>query len=284
MRTVPTVAPPRVTSGKALRMSRICDPLTGRTLIVPMDHSVTVGPLGSSDHADTTVRTLADAGTNAVVLHRGRARHVASSHFARMGLIVHLSAGTNLSLDTDAKVLVSGVEDALRLGADAVSIHVNIGSDTERRQLADFAAVSRECEVQGIPLLAMMYARGPRRPNRPATAGEIAHLAAIATDLGADIVKLDYTGHTETMRTVVESCPIPICVAGGDRTPTDDAVLALAGQILDSGVAGLSFGRNVFAAENPFAVASALSDMVHGLRPSSHTREHLDLDPRLETA
>ncbi|MBF4481479.1 2-amino-3,7-dideoxy-D-threo-hept-6-ulosonate synthase [Rhodococcus rhodochrous J3] len=282
MRTVSTLACKRVASGKSLRMSRICDPVTGRTLIVPMDHSVTVGPLGHADHADTTVCTLAEAGANAVVLHRGRARHVDPVHFARMALIVHLSAGTNLSLDIDAKVLVSGVDDALRLGADAVSIHVNIGSVTERRQLADFAAVSRECDTLGMPLLAMMYARGPQRSGRP-TSQEIAHLAAIATDLGADMVKLDYTGATETMRTVVDSCPIPICVAGGDRAATDDAVLDLAGEILDAGVAGLSFGRNVFGASNPLVVATALSAMVHGMRPT-RTNEHLGLDARLETA
>ncbi|UYP19949.1 2-amino-3,7-dideoxy-D-threo-hept-6-ulosonate synthase [Rhodococcus sp. Z13] len=283
MRTLSTLAPKRVAGGKSLRMSRICDPATGRTFIVPMDHSVTIGPLGAADHADTTVGILANAGANAVVLHRGRARHVDPTHFARMALIVHLSAGTELSLDTDAKILVSGVEDALRLGADAVSVHVNIGSETERRQLEDFAAVSRECETLGVPLLAMMYARGPRRSDRP-TAAEIAHLGAIATDLGADIVKLDYTGATESMRAVVDSCPIPVCVAGGDRTPTDQAVLDLAGEILDAGVAGLSFGRNVFGAENPFAVASALSAMVHGIRTPTRAADHLDLEPRLETA
>ncbi|MGW0172652.1 2-amino-3,7-dideoxy-D-threo-hept-6-ulosonate synthase [Rhodococcus sp. NPDC003322] len=256
-------------SGKGIRLSRITDHTTSRTLIVPMDHSVTIGPLGHADHADTTVRTLAEAGANAVVLHRGRAKLVDPSCFARMGLIVHLSAGTTRSMDLHAKVLVSSVEDALRVGADAVSVHVNIGSPTEREQLADFGAVSRECELLGIPLLAMMYARGPLRADVPPDARELAHLAAIATDLGADLVKLDYCGDPDAMRRVVESCPIPICVAGGPSSGgSDDQAIALGAEILDSGVAGLSFGRNVFEARDPYAVTSALARLIHSPAPA----------------
>lgn len=254
-------------SGKGLRLSRISDHTTGRTLIVPMDHSVTVGPLGAADHAATTVRTLADAGVDAVVLHRGRLRHVDPASFARMGLIVHLSAGTTRSMDTNAKVLVSTVEDALRIGADAVSVHVNIGSPTERDQLSDLGAVSRECDVLGLPLLAMMYARGPLRADVPPDARELAHLAAIATDLGADLVKLDYCGDPREMRRVVESCPIPVCVAGGPSAGDEQSVV-LGAEILTSGVAGLSFGRTVFEADDPFAVASALARLVHSPAPA----------------
>ncbi|EME20395.1 2-amino-3,7-dideoxy-D-threo-hept-6-ulosonate synthase [Rhodococcus triatomae] len=269
MLSFPTTTRARVSSGKSLRLSRISDHATGRTFIVPMDHSVTVGPLGDADHAEVTVRTLADAGADAVILHRGRARHVDPAAFASMGLIVHLSAGTTRSMDTNAKVLVTGVEDALRIGADAVSIHVNIGSPTERDQLADFGAVSRECEQLGMPLLAMMYARGPLRADLPSDARELAHLAAIATDLGADVVKLDYCGDPAEMRRVVESCPIPICVAGGPSADAgDDRAVALGAEILGSGVAGLSFGRNVFEARDPFAVASALARLVHSPAPA----------------
>lgn len=261
----------RVMSGKGLRLSRISDHTTGRTLIVPMDHSVTVGALGGADHAERTVRTLADAGVDAVVLHRGRVRHVDPATFARMGLIVHLSAGTTRSMDLNAKVLVSTVDDALRVGADAVSVHVNIGSPTEREQLADLGAVSRECELLGIPLMAMMYARGPLRADVPSDARELAHLASIATDLGADLVKLDYCGDPAEMRRVVESCPIPICVAGGPSSADgngDEQAIALGSEILASGVAGLSFGRNVFEADDPYTVASTLARLVHSPAPA----------------
>ncbi|HEY9311196.1 2-amino-3,7-dideoxy-D-threo-hept-6-ulosonate synthase [Williamsia sp.] len=250
--------------GKSLRLSRISNIATGHALIVPMDHSVTIGPLGSVDRVASVLQSVARAGADAVVLHRGRAAQVEPGTFARMGLIVHLSAGTNRSLDADAKVMVGGVEDALRVGADAVSVHVNVGSTTEHRQLEDFWAVSRECEILGVPLLAMMYARGPLRPEGPETADEVAHLASIATDLGADLVKVNYTGDPDSMRTVVETCPVPIYVAGGSREGGDDVAVALGVEIMTSGVAGLSFGRNIFAATNPYAVTAKLSQAVHG--------------------
>ncbi|TXG92874.1 transaldolase [Rhodococcus rhodnii] len=253
----------RHSTGKRIRFSRITDPVTGHMFIVPMDHSVTLGPLGPASHTASFVRLLADAGAGAVVLHRGRVRHVDPAVFASLGLVVHLSAGTELSLDRDAKVLVSGVDDAMRLGADAVSVHVNVGSDTEARQLADFAAVSRECETVGMPLLAMMYARGRERPA-PTPSGDIAHLASIATDLGADIVKVDYPGSPEALAAVAATCPIPLCVAGGGRLAADDDVVDFARTLLASGAGGLCFGRNVFEAADPLAVATGLARLVRG--------------------
>lgn len=256
-----TLRRPNMSGGKALRLSRIADPRTMRSQIIPMDHSVTVGPLGPVDHTERLVSLLAGSGVDAVVLHRGRIAHLDCTAFTSMGLIVHLSAGTSMSLDTDAKILVGGVEAALRSGADAVSVHVNVGSTTEGQQIEDFAAISRECEILGVPLLAMMYARGPRPAPRPVPQ-TLSHLAAIATDLGADMIKLDYAGTPEGMRTVVETTPVPIYVAGGAAIG-DDAAIAYGTEVLSSGVAGLSFGRNVFDADDPVRVASTLSRLVH---------------------
>jgi len=147
-----TFAPPRSTArltGKHLRLRRIFSAPTSRALIVPLDHSVTVGPLGDHNHADRTAAVLADAGADALVVHKGRARYLDSRHFDRMSLIVHLSAGTNLSVDSTRKVLVGSVEECLSLGADAVSVHVNVGSPSESEQLTDLGAVSAECDRLG---------------------------------------------------------------------------------------------------------------------------------------
>lgn len=277
--------PIHLSSGKAVRFSRISDRTSGRTLIVPLDHSVTIGPLGTANHANALVQTLAEAGANAVVLHRGRAKQVDPGHFTRLGLIVHLSAGTTRSMDLYSKVIIGDVEDALRAGADAVSVHVNIGASTEREQLEDLGRISRECDILGVPLMAMMYARGPLRGDSPPDTRELMHLAAIATDLGVDLVKLDYSGDPDSMREVVESCPLPICVAGGSPLENvDEHALALGAEILSGGVAGLSFGRNVFEAQNPYAVVSALARMMHSSHDSVSRSPHNDLSAELENA
>ncbi|MDT0444204.1 beta/alpha barrel domain-containing protein [Streptomyces johnsoniae] len=120
-------------------------------------------------HADRLaprVGTLASNGVDAVVPHKGRVPFVDPRRFAGLGLILHLSASTVHAPDPDAKCLVASVESAVRLAAEAVSVHVNLGSDDERRQIADLAAVADACTEWGLPLLAMMYPRGPRITNQ----------------------------------------------------------------------------------------------------------------------
>ncbi|WP_422749676.1 2-amino-3,7-dideoxy-D-threo-hept-6-ulosonate synthase [Mycobacterium sp. WMMD1722] len=255
--------PHRGGTGTRIRLSRIFHPGSGRALVVPMDHSVTVGPLGAGDHADRTAALLADAGTDAVVVHKGRARTIDPGRFAEMALIVHISAGTDLALDRTSKVLVGSVEECLRLGADAVSVHVNVGSPTEARQLADLGAVAAECETLGVPLLAMMYARGPEMGSRTEIVETLCHLGAIATDLGADIVKLDYAGSVTAMNRVADSCPLPVLVAGGPTLGCDDDAVAFGREVAESRVAGLSFGRLIFDSDDPHRVASELGRQLH---------------------
>ncbi|WP_440712332.1 2-amino-3,7-dideoxy-D-threo-hept-6-ulosonate synthase [Gordonia sp. FQ] len=255
-------ARPAILDGKQVRMHRIFSASSGRALIVPMDHSVTIGPLGDHAHADRLAAVLGDAGADAIVVHKGRARHIDPAHLRSLRLIVHLSAGTALSVDTTGKVLVGSVEESLVLGADAVSVHVNIGSPTEAQQLADFGAVAAECGRLGMPLLAMMYHRGLVDAPEPPSVTTLSHLAAIATDLGADMVKLDYAGDPASMDAVAATCPLPIVVAGGAAT-NDDHAVDLGSEIAESRVAGLSFGRQIFHAADPARVAGALARRLH---------------------
>ena len=133
--------------GKMIRLERILNRETGRTVIVPMDHGVTVGPIDGLIDMKTTVNSVAMGGANAIVIHKGL---VTSGHRRRgrdVGLIVHLSASTSLSPFPNAKTLVCTVEEAIKLGADAVSIHLNIGDGTEREMLADFGQVARDART-----------------------------------------------------------------------------------------------------------------------------------------
>ena len=117
--------------------------------------------------------------------HRGYGRDI--------GLIVHMSASTRLGPDPNNKVMVCSVEEALKMGADAVSVHINIGSETESDQLQALSQTAKSCTEWGMPLLAMMYPRGKaiKNPHDP----EVVALAARAgAELGADVIKTNYTG------------------------------------------------------------------------------------------
>ncbi|CAM3787199.1 2-amino-3,7-dideoxy-D-threo-hept-6-ulosonate synthase [Nocardiopsis rhodophaea] len=227
-----------------------------------MDHSITNGPLGPTEKIQRLIETAAGNGVDAVVLHKGRVRSLGAEHLTRVSLIMHLSASTMHAPDSDSKCLVSSVEEAARMGADAVSVHVNLGSADERRQVADLAAVADASDRWGMPLLAMVYPRGPEiaEPRAPEL---VAHAATVAADLGADIVKTHYTGDAASMADVVRSCPIPVIVAGGPRRTTLHDLDEFVSEAMLSGVRGVAMGRNVFDSEDPGAAARVVAGRVH---------------------
>jgi fructose-bisphosphate aldolase/2-amino-3,7-dideoxy-D-threo-hept-6-ulosonate synthase len=224
-----------------------------------MDHGVTVGPIAGITNMQSITDQLVKGKVDAILVHKGIARRI---DIDGAGLIVMLSGMSNLSPNVNAKVQVCSVQEALRLGADAVSVHVNIGAQDEDKMLANLGKVSEECDVFGIPLLAMMYPRGPKIQSEHALE-VVAHAARIGAELGADIIKTNYTGSIDSFKQVTESCPAPVVIAGGPKCKSPQEVLQTTFDALQAGAAGLSIGRNVFQAENPTAITKALSAIVH---------------------
>jgi 2-amino-4,5-dihydroxy-6-oxo-7-(phosphonooxy)heptanoate synthase len=159
-------------------------------------------------------------------------------------------------------VLLGGVEEAVQLGADAVSVHVNLGSLDEGRQIADLATVSEACEQWNVPLLAMVYPRGPqiRDCHDPDL---VAHAVTLAADLGADIVKTVGVGSVAAMADIVAACPVPVIVAGGPPLGTAVELRSYVSDALRGGAAGVAMGRNIFQAADPGATAGMVADLVH---------------------
>jgi fructose-bisphosphate aldolase/2-amino-3,7-dideoxy-D-threo-hept-6-ulosonate synthase len=108
----------------------------------------------------------------------------------------------------------------------------------------------------------MMYPRGPKITNEHALEA-VAHAARIGAELGADIIKTNYTGSIETFKQVTESCPVPVLIAGGPKCKSVDEILQTTNDALKAGAAGLSMGRNIFQWDNPALIVKALSAMVH---------------------
>jgi class I fructose-bisphosphate aldolase len=245
-------------SGKTRRLRRIMRD-DSKSFIIAMDHGVTLGPVRGLENMQETVKRVVSGGADAVLVHKGIAKHV-DTHGS--GLIIHVSASTKLGGKPNLKVGVCTLEEAVRLGADAVSAHINVGSEEEDKMLEFLGSLSEQCDSFGIPLLAMMYPRGPNIKNENEYE-VVAHAARIGAELGADVVKTVYTGDTNSFRRVVQSCPVPVVVAGGPRMKTDMDVLELGESSMKAGAAGLSFGRNVFQHDRPQAMSRALAAIVH---------------------
>lgn len=248
--------------GKQIRIERILNRNTRRTIVVPMDHGTTIGPIpGLEDMRDTVAKVVA-GGANAILMHKGMVQAGHRRGGRDIGLIIHLSAGTSLSPDPNAKVLVCTVEEAIQLGADAVSIHVNLGASTDAAMLKDFGEVSKACLHWGMPLLAMVYTRGPKIDNE-FDVKYVKHAARVGAELGADVVKVNYTGSAESFREVVAGCPVPVVIAGGEKVETDEELLQMIVGSLAAGGAGVSIGRNAFQHADPEGIMRSISMLVH---------------------
>ena len=248
--------------GKKIRLERIINRNTKRTVSAPMDHGVSSGPIRGIINMDETVESISQGGADAILMHKGIVQQGHRGYGKDLGLIVHLSASTSLAPDPNDKVTVTSVEKAIQLGADAVSVHVNLGSDTESQMLQELGEISETCDYWGIPLLAMMYPRGQKVENEH-DVEFVKHAARVGSELGVDIVKTNYTGDPDSFREVVEGALVPVIIAGGPKVETDEELLTMVKESLSVGGAGVAFGRNLFQAENPGKITRAISEVVH---------------------
>ena len=248
--------------GKKIRLERIINRHTGRTVIAPMDHGVSDGPMKGIRDIDKTVESISQGGADAILMHKGIVEQGHRGYGKDIGLIVHLSASTSLAPNPNNKVIVTSVEKAIQLGADAVSVHVNLGSETESEMLQELGEISETCSYWGIPLLAMMYPRGQKVENEH-DVELVKHAARVGSELGVDIVKTNYTGDPDSFKEVVEGALVPVVIAGGPKVDTDEELLQMVKDSIEVGGAGVAFGRNLFQAENPGKITRAISEVVH---------------------
>lgn len=257
--------------GKQIRLQRVINRNTNRTIIVPLDHGLTAGPMPGLIDMRKSVSQIAEGGANCVVMHKGTVGRAfrpsgGETMDSDIGLMLHLSGGTALAPDSNEKSLVASVEDSIRLGADAVSVHVNIGNETESRMLADLGHISSKAAEWGVPVMAMVYARGPQIKDEY-DPKMVALAARVGMELGADLVKVAYTGDIKSFASVVEGCGIPVVIAGGPKLDSTEGFLKMVHDSLEAGGAGLSVGRNIFQHSCIVELVRVLSDLVHNNLP-----------------
>ncbi len=249
-------------TGKTIRMERIINRDTGKSVIIPLDHGVTIGPCKGLLEMGKTVDKVAQGGANAVLGHVGLPLHGHRGYGKDVGLILHLSSSTTLAPDPNTKVLTGSVEQAVKFGADAVSVHINVGAKDEAKMLRDLGCISQKCMEWGMPLLAMMYPRGPNIKDACDVA-VVKHAVRIAAELGADIIKTNYTGSPETFKEVVDGAMgVPVVIAGGAKGGDMETLKMVEGAI-KAGASGVAMGRNAFQHENPAKLVSAVCEIVH---------------------
>ncbi|MFC7006423.1 2-amino-3,7-dideoxy-D-threo-hept-6-ulosonate synthase [Halalkalicoccus salilacus] len=260
-----------MTAGFDARLDRIST--DGKYLIVPMDHGITMGAVKGLKDIEGTIDAVTRGGADCVLTQKGIAPRV-HPNTNGAGYVVHLNGSTTIGPDEDDKRVTGTVEEAIRSGADAVSFHINVGSNYEPKQIEDLAQLTERADRFGMPVLAMAYARGPGiEGDEPEALG---HAVRLAEELGADVVKTGYSGDAESFQHVVESTRLPVVIAGGARG-SDRQTLEKVRGTMDAGGAGISMGRSIFQHDDPEAITRAVSAVVHEDASAEEALEEAEL-------
>ncbi|MBE3581124.1 MAG: deoxyribose-phosphate aldolase [Thermoanaerobacteraceae bacterium] len=231
----------------------------GRTFIVALDHGTNAGALPGLERPEETILKMAASGVDAVIVNYGVARKFARE-LSGLGVILRLDISPTAMGQGHASRLAYGVEEALRLGADAVIVNAGPGVGVEEITLPQLADIARRCDNWGLPLIGEISPGGFDSDPSLRTLDNIALGARIACELGADAIKTIYR---PGFRAVTETCFVPVVVLGGAKTNDVKAFLASIKDALDEGAAGVAIGRNVWGHPRPEKMAAALAALIH---------------------
>lgn len=254
--------------GKQKRLDRILS-RNGKTFIVPMDDLLISGVENQLTNYHEKISLLGKLPISAVLGFPG-----AFSQFYyelhNKPWIINLTTST-IHNDHTRKRLSLTLKNAITTGCDAVAVHVNLTSPAEGEMIQNLAAVSCECQEYGIPLMAIIYARRPdgcggddnyldlKANDNASYTALVTHACRIAVELGADIIKTNFTGSVESFRKVIYSAGnIPVVIAGGPLQE-ESTVLDHIEKALRAGASGICFGRNFFGRDDVIAFSEKVS-------------------------
>jgi DhnA family fructose-bisphosphate aldolase class Ia len=267
-------------TGKKIRLNRLIQAETNTCLIVAIDHGMT-SPVFLDGLYDTEarIRESIAGGANVLMLSRGTVKTYAP-HFRRDTSLALMLTASAAGRPGGALITpIGSVEEALRIGADAVVVYVALAGDNEPEAITYLSKVGETCEFKGMPFIAEA-----EYPNAYQSLGEMSQSfgpeylkrnARLCAELGADIVKVNWSGDQKSFGEVIRACNRPVVLAGGTLI-SDAELLTRMEQARAVGAVGCSVGRNVFQHKNPAAVTAAISRVFRDKWPARQALEELE--------
>jgi len=250
------------------RMSRFMR--NGRSLILAYDQGIEHGPTDFNEkNVDPAfVIDIANrGGFDAFVAQKGIAEKY--HELLDIPLLLKLNAKTAIYGGEPVAMQHCSVDYAAKLDASAVGYTIYIGSAHEHEMISEFGRIQEEAHERGMAVVLWIYPRGEYVKNDTA-AEMVAYAARAALELGADAAKIKYTGERQSFSWAVKSAGrIPVYMAGGKKTKTEDEFLKQASDCIEAGATGLAVGRNVWQSADPIGIARRLNEVViqeHGLK------------------
>jgi len=252
------------------RISRIIKPNDGKGVMLAVDHGYFLGPTESLEQPKKTIQPLLKY-CDSLMLTRGILRTSVDARFS-VPVVLRVSGGSSvIGQDLSNEKITTSVKDAIRLNVSALAMSIFVGTKNEHNTLVSLGHLVNEAEEYGIPVLAVT-AVGKELEKRDARYLSLS--CRIAAEFGAHIVKTYYCDNFEK---VVDSCPVPVIIAGGPKLE-EHAALELAYNAVKAGAAGVDMGRNIWQSAYPVPMIRAVRAIVHG---NVNVDEAYDLFKRL---
>jgi len=241
-----TATPCGQSIGKRTRWTRFTDRASGRSLLLPIDHGLTQGPLAGLESIHALGAWISHPSINGIIAHKGTlARLVEARALGAAGLMLHANGMPDFAEQPDTKEILTTIEAALRLGCDGVSLQLNFRRHNVAHNLKLLGRIVDEASAWGLPVLAMIYDKDQTAPDQ--RLARTRHLIRIACELGVDAVKIEAPASIREMPSLLDGLVDDIAVffSGGPLGDLDQ-LLAVASHAVALGAAGMCIGRNVF--------------------------------------
>jgi 3-hydroxy-5-phosphonooxypentane-2,4-dione thiolase len=239
--------------GMANRLARIIKPEDGRAVMLAVDHGYFLGPTSGLEEPRKTIEPLVSY-ADSIMLTRGVLRTSVDPKTDKP-VVLRVSGGTSILKELSNEDITVSIDDCIRLNVSAMALSIFVGSEFEKETLVSLAKLVDEGEKYGIPVLAVTaVGKDMARDVR-----YLGLACRIAAELGAHIVKTYYCDDFEQL---IESCPIPVIIAGGKKTPEMEA-LELTHNSVKGGAVGVDMGRNIFQSDSPVGMIKAVRAIVH---------------------
>lgn len=252
--------------GKAVRMSRLVNPKSNKMMAITVDHAISRGiaPMTGLHHIQDTIDKILLGKPDAMTMTKGIAEHCMWQHAGETSILLKASNYSPVAPTKDT--IFGSVDEAIRMGADAISMGAMTLGDFQGEQFEAIGKFSEECMAKGMPLIGHVYPKGESVEKKDQTAWEnIAYCVRSACELGMDIVKTTYTGDPDSMAKVISCVPssFRVVIQGGDACKTLDDYLNMTREAMDCGVGGVTMGRFVWDYKDVTALVIALRYIIH---------------------
>jgi len=248
--------------GKEVRLRRLLNKKSGHLLAIALDHAVGWGVIEGIERIQETIDTVVGAEPDAITIQKGIADKCLWKWAGRQPFILKCTSFSPYYPGYDG--YTASVEEALRLGADAVAVGVTIGGKDQPELLKNLARITEKAALYGMPVVTHIYPRGELVPeDKKYDYRNVAYAARAAAELGVDIVKTFYTGDPDSYHKVIEACPTYVVVSGGPKLPSLEDVFKMTRDAMDAGAAGITYGRNIWQRKDVALIIRALKSIIH---------------------